>query len=266
MNDILKYLLRSHILLAIYSFFFLYGLYFEYPSSWVYALMISFGIIGIYNLHRLWKLKRGRLPNPIKEWTVLNKKSIYVLALIPTLMAMLLYFWLYSFDLLQNTLTVFCVLTSVFYVKPIGKFALREIPYLKVLFVIAIWYLLFFVYPYWIFDAPQPWILGFLFLMSILIPSDIKDIYFDPQEMRTIPQVVGIEKSVKLIQLVLIISVVMLIIGWEAIRNPQAWMIGLLYFFVLTIKYKKIGYNYFFAFVDLTFMLIGITAIFLHYL
>ena len=201
--------------------------------------MISFGIIGIYNLHRLWKFKMGRLPNSINDWTALNKKSIYVLALIPTLMAMLLYFWLYSFDQLQNILTVFCVLTSVFYVKRIGKFALREIPYLKVFFVIAIWYLLFFIYPYWIFDSPQPWILGFLFLMSILIPSDIKDIYFDPHEMRTIPQVVGIEKSVKLIQLVLIISVVMLFIGWEAIRNPQAWMIGLLYFFVLTINYKK---------------------------
>ena len=132
----------------------------------VYALMISFGIIGIYNLHRLWKFKMGRLPNYINDWTGLNKKSIYVLALIPTLVAMLLYFWLYSFDQLQNILTVFCVLTSVFYVKRIGKFALREIPYLKVVFVLAIWYLLFFIFPYWIFDYDQPWILNFLFLLT----------------------------------------------------------------------------------------------------
>ena len=164
MNHIFKYLLRSHILLAIHGFVFLFGLYFEQTSSWVYALMISLGIIGIYNSHRLWKLKKGRLPNEIYEWTVLHKRSIYLLAIIPTLMAMLLYFWLFSGDLLQNLLTVLCVLISVFYVKRIGKFALREIPYLKVVFVLAIWYLLFFIFPYWIFDYDQPWILNFLFL------------------------------------------------------------------------------------------------------
>ena len=100
--------------------------------------MISLGIIGIYNSHRLWKLKKGRLPNAIHDWTLLNKRSIYVLAIIPTVMSMLLYFWLFSGDLLQNLLTVLCALVSVFYVKRIGKFALRDIPYLKVIFVLII--------------------------------------------------------------------------------------------------------------------------------
>ncbi len=266
MNHIFKYLLRSHILLAIHSFVFLFGLYFEQTSSWVYALMISLGIIGIYNSHRLWKLKKGRLPNEIYEWTVLHKRSIYLLAIIPTLMAMLLYFWLFSGDLLQNLLTVLCVLISVFYVKRIGKFALREIPYLKVVFVLAIWYLLFFIFPYWIFDYDQPWILNFLFLLIILIPSDIKDVYFDQEEMRTIPQVVGIQKSVNVIQLIVIISIIMLWFEWGSVRNGWARIFGFFYFFILTLNYKKIGYNYFFVFADITFTLIGIASIYLYYL
>ena len=266
MNDILKYLLRSHIVLALHSFIFLCGLYFEHRHSLAYALMISLGIIGIYNSHRLWKLKKGRLPNAIHDWTLLNKRSIYVLAIIPTVMSMLLYFWLFSGDLLQNLLTVLCALVSVFYVKRIGKFALRDIPYLKVIFVLIIWFLLFFIFPYWLFNYDQPWILNFLFLLIILIPSDIKDVYFDQEEMRTIPQVVGVQKSVNIIQLIVVISIIMLWFEWEAVRNGWAWMFGLLYFLILTFNYKKIGYNYFFVFADITFSLIGIATIFLYYL
>lgn len=266
MNDILKYLLRSHIVLALHSFIFLFGLYFEHKYSWIYALMISLGIIGIYNSHRLWKLKKGRLPTVIHDWTLLNKRTIYVLAIIPTLLAMFFYFWLFSGDLLQNVLTILCVVISVFYVKRIGKFALRDIPYLKVLFVLAIWYLLFFIFPYWLFDYDQPWMLNFLFLLIILIPSDIKDVYFDQKEMRTIPQVVGIQKSVNIIQLIVIISIIMLWFEWEIVRNGWAWMFGFLYFFILTLNYKKIGYKYFFVFADITFSLIGIVTIFLYFL
>ncbi len=262
----LKYLVRSHILLAFHSFIFLFGLYFEYSHSWLYALMISLGVIGIYNSHRLWKFKKKRLPDAIYDWTLLNKRSIYVLAVIPTLTSMLLYFWLFSGDPLQNLLTVLCGLICVFYVKRVGNFALRDIPYLKVFFVLLIWYLLFFIFPYWIFDYHQPWILNFLLLLIILIPSDIKDVYFDQEEMRTIPQVVGIKKSVKVIQFIVMISIIILWYEWEAVRNVGAWTFGILYFLILTFNYKKIGYNYFFVFADITFTMIGIATIYLYYM
>ena len=165
-----------------------------------------------------------------------------------------------------DVLTVFCVFVSVFYVRRLRTFSLREIPYMKVIFVIIIWYLLFFVFPYLIFGIPQPWLLGFFLLLIILIPSDIKDVYFDPKEMKTIPQIMGLNKSIGLIQLAILSSVVILLFRDEDLNNSLPWIFGFLYFFLLTFFYKKIGYKYFFVFADFTFMIIGAIAFILHYM
>ena len=146
------------------------------------------------------------------------------------------------------------------------SFSLREIPYMKVIFVILIWYLLFFVFPYLIFGIPQQWYLGFLLLLIILIPSDIKDVYFDPKEMKTIPQIMGLNKSIGLIQLAILSSVVILLFRDEDLNNSLPWIFGFVYFFLLTFFYKKIGYKYFFVFADFTFMIIGGIAFILHYI
>jgi hypothetical protein len=78
--------------------------------------------------------------------------------------------------------------------------------------------------------------------------------------------VVGIQKSLNIIQLIVIISIIMLWFEWEIVRNGWAWVFGFLYFFILTLNYKKIGYKYFFVFADITFSLIGIVTIFLYFL
>ena len=266
MNSIFKYLIRSHLFLALCSFIFLVGLQKESSLSWIYALMISMGIIGVYNSHRLWKYGKNRLPGYMKEWTSVNKRSLYFLAIIPTIFAALLYYSFFGGNPTQDLLAVICVLISVFYVKRLGKLSLREIPYMKVIFVILIWYFLFFVFPFMIFDSPQPWLLGFLFLLIILIPSDIKDVYFDPKDMRTIPQIIGLNKSVRVIQLIVLLSILILSFRFEEVNNAPAWIFGFLYFLLLTFTYKKIGYKYFFVFADFTFMLIGITAAFLRFM
>ena len=266
MNKAFKYLLRSHLFLAVCSFVFLFGLHYDYDFSSLYSLMISLGIVGVYNAHRLWKFKKNRLPFYMREWTSMNKKSLSFLAIIPTIIAMLLYYFLFSGQPAQNLLALVCVLISVFYVKRIGRTSLREIPYMKVVFVIMTWYLLFFIFPYMIFDAKEPWLLSFFFLLIILIPSDIKDVYYDHEEMRTIPQVAGLNHSIRIIQLIILISMFILLFEINEIPNASAWLIGFSYFFVLTVVYNKIGYKYFFVYADFTFMLIGGASIYLHYM
>lgn len=265
MKSILKYLIRSHLFLSLCSFFFLFGLHYEYELSFIYALMISFGIIGVYNAHRLWKFKKGRLPEYMKDWVFLYRNSILALSITTISAAMLLYYLFFSGDALQDFLTAICVLISVFYVKRLGAFSLREIPYMKVLFVISIWYFLFFLFPHMLFKAQQHWGLSFLFLLIILIPSDIKDVYFDHQKMRTIPQVTGLNKSVRLIQLIVICSLMILLINMNEIRNATSWLVGFTYLFTLTLFYSRIGYKYFFVFADFTFLVIGAVSIFLKY-
>lgn len=266
MKYVLKFLIRSHLFLALASFVFFIGIQSYSELIWIYAFMISMGIIGIYNSHRLWKYNRNRLPEHMQKWTFQNKTPIYILSIIPTFLASFIYLYFFIGDPLIDFLTGFCVFVSVFYVRRLRTFSLREIPYMKVIFVILIWYLLFFVFPYLIFGFPQQWLLGFFLLLIILIPSDIKDVYFDPKEMKTIPQIMGLNNSIGLIQLAILSSVLILLYSDEELNNSLPWIFGFLYFFLLTLLYKKIGYKYFFVFADFTFMLIGATAFILHYM
>lgn len=266
MKNIVKTLIRSHLFLSTCSFVFLFGLYHEYENSFIYSFMISMGIIGVYNGHRLWKLNKGRLPDTMHNWTLLNKNPIFILTIISTLIAVMLYFIFFSGNILRDVLTFICVVISVFYVKRFGRFSLREIPYMKVFFVIFIWYLLFFIFPFMIFKVSQPWILSFLLLLIILIPSDIKDVYFDNKKMRTIPQVIGLYRSVILIQLLIAVSIFILFFQRDEIQNVLAWLLGFCYFFIMTLVFKKIGYKYFFVFADFIFMIIGTASVFLKWL
>lgn len=266
MKYVLKFLIRSHLFLALASFVFFIGIQSYSELIWIYAFMISMGIIGIYNSHRLWKYNRKRLPEHMQKWTFRNKTSIYILSIIPTFSASFLYLYYFFGNPLIDFLTGLCVFVSVFYVCRLMTFSLREIPYMKVIFVILIWYLLFFVFPYLIFGITQQWLLGFLLLLIILIPSDIKDVYFDPKEMKTIPQIMGLNRSIRIIQLVILSSVLILLFRDEELSNSLPWIFGFLYFFLLTLFYKKIGYKYFFVFADFTFLLIGGVGFILFYM
>ena len=258
----LTYLIRSHILLAVFSFVFLYGLHNHYQGAFTYSLTIAFGIIGVYNAHRLWKFKKGRLPIEIHLWTLSNRKSILFFALSMLLSAMTLYVIFFSSNIVQNIGAFICLIISVFYVKRIKSFSLREIPYLKVFFVIAIWFMLFFVFPYMLFGAAQEWGIGFMFLFVILIPSDIKDVFFDHEKMRTIPQVFGLNGSIRMIQIVVVTALLMLMCFRASVSHIEAWTAGFSYLLLLSFMFKKIGYKYFFVLVDFAFLLVGLISIY----
>ena len=264
MNNLLISVVRSHLFLSFSSFVFLFGMYSKSENYLLYALMISFGIIGMYNGHRLWKFRQRQLPEDVYQWTSRYKRALFFLSLFALTLSMSIYGLFFSDFVFQNLLTLVCVFISVFYVKRIRRFSLRDIPYLKVWFVIAIWYCLFFVFPFLFFGASPPWISGILLLVIILIPSDIKDIYYDRSELKTIPQVLGVGLSLRTIQGIIFFALIFLLLPVERIQDPEPWIIGFSYFLLLTIFYLKIGYRYFFVFADASFLLIGLSALFLN--
>lgn len=264
MNNLLRSIVRSHLFLSFSSFVFLFGLYSKSENSLLYALMISFGIIGIYNGHRLWKCRQRQLPTEIYNWTFKHKRKLIFLSVVALSISISIYGLFFSGYLFQNLLALVCVLISIFYVKRIRKLSLRDIPYLKVWFVIAIWYCLFFVFPFLFFGVSPSWMTGLLLLIIILIPSDIKDIYYDRSELKTIPQVLGVSVSLKMIQGIIFLALILLLLPIERIQDPEPWIIGFTYFLLLTIFYVRIGYRYFFVFADASFLLIGLSALFLN--
>ena len=121
--------------------------------------MISMGVIGIYNSHRLWKYNRNRLPEYMQKWTFRNKTYfIYILSIIPTFFSFIFISLLFFGEPLIDVLTVFafckCILRP-----PLEYLFFKRNPLYESDFVIMIWYLLFFVFPYLIFGIPQPWLL-----------------------------------------------------------------------------------------------------------
>ena len=264
MNNLFISIIRSHLFLAFSSFIFLFGLYSKSENSILYALMISFGIIGIYNGHRLWKFRQKLLPTDIYEWTFKHKRKLIFLSVVTLSISMSVYCLFFSDFIFQNLLALVCVLISIFYVKRIRRFSLRDIPYLKVWFVIAIWYCLFFVFPFLFFGVSPPWVTSLLLLIIILIPSDIKDIYYDRSELKTIPQVLGVRLSLRTIQGIIVLALILILLPIERFQNPEPWIIGFTYFLLLSIFYERIGYRYFFVCADASFLLIGLMALFLN--
>ena len=200
-------------------------------------------------LYDSWKYKKGRLPNEIHSWTLSNKRSIFFFSFSMLISAVVLYAKFFSSNITQNICAFVCLVISVFYVKRVKSLSLREIPYMKVYFVIATWYVLFFVFPYMLFGVDQEWGISFMFLLVILIPSDIKDVFFDHQKMRTIPQVFGLNGSIRMIQIIVLTALFILMFYEASISNYEAWTIGFSYLFVMSLMFKKIGHKYFFVLV-----------------
>ena len=260
MSKVMEYAIRSHIHLAIFSFIYILGMYKENEYSLYYALMFAFGILSIYNFHRLWKLRGGDLPDVILNWLEANKASVISLSIVSLVAASYLYARYFAQNYLIHFLCATCFLTSILYVYRIRRYSLREIPYLKIFLVFGIWYFLLHIMPLILFNSFVYPFEGFILLFAILIPSDMKDIDYDPEEMKTIPQVIGTVNSLKLIRFLSILGVSYTLVIQNDLTLP--WAISFTYMFLLTFFHSRINKDYYFVWVDACFLIVGTALLF----
>ena len=256
MSKNIEFAIRSHLHLAIFSFVYVSGLYKGEVHSTYYALMFAFGILSSYNLHRLWKLKQGDLPDLVLKWLGANKSSISILSTCSTLGAVYLYVSYFSKNYFLHLLFAACILISILYVYRIRRYSLREIPYLKIYLVFGVWYFLLHIMPYILFDSLIFPFEGVILLFAILIPSDMKDIDFDAKEMRTIPQLIGTNNSLKLMRLLSLIGISYSLIIHNQFMLP--WIISFSYMFVTTFFHSRTNQDYYFVWIDACFLIVGI--------
>lgn len=259
MRTFIEYAIRSHLHLASFCFIYVFGLYSINTNAWIYALMLSLGILGIYNAHRLWKDYTNDLPDYILDWLSTNRFSVIIISTCSSAGALFLYlsfFWQYRGI---HMLTGFAVTLSFFYVYRLRRYNLREIPYLKIFLVFLIWFFLLHYLPFLIFGKLVYPINGALLLFAILIPSDMKDVSFDPLHMRTIPQVIGIKRSLLLLRTLVSLGVLNALIVPSL--HTKAWLIGFIYLFGLTFFYQRINARYYFSWIDLGFFIVGVAII-----
>ena len=183
---------------------------------------VFFSTIASYNFIRLYKIYK------IKRWFFKfirdNKKRILVLTILSALIVIYL-----GLSLNRNALYALLPfgLFTLFYVVPIpvkrnSTWALRKVAFLKLFLIAFSWAGVTVLIPLINYGIDIQFnneliILAqrFLFVIVITLPFDIRDMNFDDRRLKTLPQVIGIQRS-KVFGLFLM----MVFMGLEYLKIP----------------------------------------------
>lgn len=191
-----------HVGVAAYSFTKI-SLLFIGNTSDIIPLWLFFATITAYNLIRIidFDLLSTEYSN---SWYFINIHKV----LFSTYIA-IIGFLIVSFFVNINVLLWYVLvgLIASFYVIPIFRFknifySIREIPYIKIIFVVVIWTLATVIIPIEatipdiIFNKLMVYVIfRFLLYITLIIPFEIRDVNYDNESLKTLPQFVGVTNS-----------------------------------------------------------------------
>jgi 4-hydroxybenzoate polyprenyltransferase len=256
-------------------------LYFNFPPSNALLVLVFSATYFIYNFQRLVRMNQKEIDEANigfrMRWVYKNKQPIIFTIVITAIIIIVSLFYI---DIKTIIVLAIMGLFSVVYVVrfiPYNKkwLALRDIPYLKIFVIAFVWTLVTGLLPlvnnieqinlhYILFLVKQ-----FLFVFTITIPFDIRDMKYDIEKgIKTFPLVVGVKK--------VIILGVLLLLGFIAIASYEflvfqnitmsLWMaeiITILLVAVLLLLSKKQQPELFYSFiVEGTSLLLAITVLF----
>lgn len=170
-----------------------------------YYVFVFFSVLLVYNLHRLVKLHFGAYKGfRAKQEEISNLRYFhFILVAFSTLVCSVS-----ALDFIAPFLqySIWAVLVALAYSIPLlrGK-ALREIFWFKGVSVSLVWTYVTAILPWLLFDQSSNfpasnlimlWMSRLLFFYVITGLSDIRDINGDAGQIRTLPQLIGVNKSV----------------------------------------------------------------------
>ncbi|MEM9050905.1 MAG: hypothetical protein AAGC47_02530 [Bacteroidota bacterium] len=178
--------------------------YFSLPPNFALVGFVFFATLFTYNIQRVL----GDLKNTSKS-TGYSKLFMAV-----GLLGVGLLTW--KIDCVQIIILSFCGLLSIAYSFPFlpskeGRLSLRLVPRMKILVIVLVWSFSIAYVP--IYDAGLSTaqlslytLQQAFFIAALTIPFDIRDLQFDSPNQQTLPQWLGISKSVSLAKIFLIFS------------------------------------------------------------
>ena len=177
--------------------------YFSKISEFVF-----FSTLFIYNFQRIIRIRKGQ-NHSRKNWTYKNKNLIYLLMTIGSVMS---FYRFIDFNLNTQIAIVISGVLSILY-----PFGIRKVPFSKIFVISLVWTIstmLLLVLENKI-EISQNIILHllsrFLFVFAITIPFDVRDIKYDQNNLKTIPIVFGVKKSIIISLVSLLISEVIFV-------------------------------------------------------
>ena len=105
----------------------------------IYALIIFCLVLGTYNFHRLIKSSGINNPSVWLTWVNANRRGLWILSMVSLLNGVggLLIFVPSGIEIWIGTGLIAVV--SVWYVLPVVKKPLRDVPYIKTILIAVVW-------------------------------------------------------------------------------------------------------------------------------
>lgn len=227
-----------------------------------YGLFTFFGILGLYNYHRLSKMNT-LINTELKEWCLRHKPLLLALTIFSFFCAIFIGQLLIIDIEAIMLLLIPTVILSIWYVIPIFNIRLRDIPFVKAPIVALSWTSVLIAFPlvnqYSLTVNDYYRILAFiLYFLALTIPFDIRDKYVDIKNQRTLPQLAGniISKVLALLFLLGFYSIFAII--YEELRFSIPFLVALFFTAVLFLLSNERRSYAFFALVDFSMALIAL--------
>lgn len=182
---------------------------YQLPNAWVYGLLLFALTHFIYNFQRLAKGIVLGHTSPQINWLNRHMIPVKIVTGVSLVGASVLFLFLFSWNLYVLMVGALFLAFSLFYVIPLRGKNLRDRAHVKIHLIALVWTFACGLFPLlnasvWASDF---WLLGlnqYLYILAITIPFDIRDMYTDAPEQRSLPQVLG-SRNARLLALLLIL-------------------------------------------------------------
>ncbi len=198
-------------------------------------LLVFFSTFAVYNLQRLIKHYSNKNNYTHRHrWIQEHQTALLLGVLFSSISALFLFFRLYDWHKF-SLLLPFALLASLYAVSIFSRQkALRDLPYVKVFIIALTWSVATVLLP--VFSSSKELdvrtvtllIANFFYIVGITIPFDIRDIEVDAGNTQTIPQLMGIKKSVYLSVGFLIFSSAIFKIQFNHIGQQIAYLVSII--------------------------------------
>ena len=166
----------------------------------VLPIFVFFATIIAYNFIRLYRM--DEVKSWLYDWIEINKTALYIVSGFSFLI--LIYF---GMELEFNTMLMLIPLSllTLFYVVPLkGRMSLRTLSRVKLFLIAFCWASVTVLLPI-INEALQldkdvliTFIQRFLFVVVLTLSFDIRDLHFDSEDLKTVPQLIGVVNAKRL--------------------------------------------------------------------
>lgn len=217
----LKFLIYGNLLvsLSVGSLAYACASKFENPHQFGIGLIAFFATVFTYNIQRILRIKEIQMQSTDRHrWLSDNVLLIKILSILGLIGSILIYFLVLGWALDFWFLAISAAVGILYALKVFSKFhGLRDIPYIKIYLIAIVWTLVVMYWPYLRSDSDMafPWSLCcsvFFFLLANAVCFDIRDLVYDDQKKRTIPQIFDLRGAKVVSLLFMTISIVCLIV------------------------------------------------------